>query len=73
LWNAVITLATFPGFAELKRSLREVPQLRILGGLSKRPHQEDWKGGHRADALPATQGETRPGHVPLLSHLICPD
>ena len=56
LWNAVITLAKFPGFAEMKRSRREVPQLRILGGLSETPHQEDWKGGHRADALPATQG-----------------
>ncbi len=52
LWNAVITLAQFPGFAEMKRSLREVPQLRILGGLSDTPQQEDWKGGHRADALP---------------------
>jgi hypothetical protein len=31
LWNAVLMLATFPGFAELKRSLREAPQLRILG------------------------------------------
>lgn len=52
LWNAVITLAKFPGFAEMKRSLREVPQLRILGSLSETPEQEDWKGGHRADALP---------------------
>jgi 2-hydroxychromene-2-carboxylate isomerase len=52
LWNAVITLARFPGFAEMKRSLREVPQLRILGSLSDTPQQEDWKGGHRADALP---------------------
>ncbi|MGE3536231.1 MAG: hypothetical protein AB7N91_02195 [Candidatus Tectimicrobiota bacterium] len=33
LWQAVLTLAKFPGFAELKRSLRETPQLRILGGL----------------------------------------
>jgi hypothetical protein len=31
LWNAVIALATFPGFAELKRSLREMPQLRVFG------------------------------------------
>lgn len=31
LWNAVIELATFPGFAELKRSLREPPQLPVLG------------------------------------------
>jgi hypothetical protein len=33
LWHAVLTLAKFPGFAELKRSLREPPQLRILGNL----------------------------------------
>lgn len=31
LWDAVITLARWPGFAELKRSLRETPQLRLLG------------------------------------------
>ena len=57
LWNAVLTLAKFPGFAELKRSLREVPQVRILGGLSATPAQEDWQGGHRADALPAKPAE----------------
>ena len=51
LWNAVITLARFPGFAELKRSLREVPQLRLLGALSDSPEQEDWQGGRRADAV----------------------
>ena len=27
----MIGLARFPGFAELKRSLRELPQLRALG------------------------------------------
>ena len=37
LWNAVLMLATFPGFAELKRSLREAPQLRILGTLHEPP------------------------------------
>lgn len=31
LWEAVLTLATWPGFAELKRSLREMPRLRLLG------------------------------------------
>lgn len=31
LWEAVLTLARWPGFAELKRSLREVPRLRLLG------------------------------------------
>ena len=48
LWDHVIGLATFPGFAELKRSLREQPQLRAFGvdedavGI-----QEDWHGGSR--------------------------
>ncbi len=37
LWDAVTTLAKFPGFAELKRSLRERPQLNILGGVSHDP------------------------------------
>ena len=31
LWDHVLALARFPGFAELKRSLRELPQLRALG------------------------------------------
>ncbi len=52
LWDAVTTLATFPGFAELKRSMREVPQLTILGGVSDAPQQEDWQGGHRRGHLP---------------------
>ena len=51
LWNAVLTLARFPGFAELKRSLREAPQLRILGTLDAAASQEDWPGGQRADTL----------------------
>ncbi len=48
LWDHVVGLARFPGFAELKRSLRERPQLRSFGvddgeaGL-----QEDWHGGSR--------------------------
>lgn len=41
LWDAVITLAKFPGFAEIKRSLREAPQLRILGTISDTAQQED--------------------------------
>ena len=57
LWNAVVTLARFPGFAELKRSLREVPQLRLLGALSDTPEQEDWQGGRRADAMPGAGNE----------------
>lgn len=48
LWDAVLTLARYPGFAELKRSMRERPQLRAMGvsdaevGLL-----EDWHGGSR--------------------------
>jgi hypothetical protein len=44
LWDNVLGLASFPGFAELKRSLRERPQLRCgsrpgrrPGGLVRRP------------------------------------
>ena len=59
LWNAVTTLAKFPGFAELKRSLREAPQLTILGGPTTAPAQEDWKGGHRAGHL-AGDRDVRP-------------
>jgi hypothetical protein len=48
LWDNIVSLASFPGFAELKRSLRERPQLRSFGvdedavGV-----QEDWHGGSR--------------------------
>lgn len=52
LWNAVTTLAAYPGFAELKRSLRETPQLRVFGELSDNPEFEDWQGGARAAHLP---------------------
>jgi len=51
LWDAVTTLAGFPGFAEMKRSLRERPQLNILGGTSAAPVYEDWQGGHRRGHL----------------------
>lgn len=48
LWDHVIGLATFPGFAELKRSLREQPQLRGLGVADDEVGvQEDWHGGSR--------------------------
>ncbi len=30
LWDAVMTLAKWPGFAEIKRTLREMPQLPLL-------------------------------------------
>ena len=52
LWNAVTTLAAYPGFAELKRSMRERPQLRVFGELTDNPEYEDWKGGARAAHLP---------------------
>jgi hypothetical protein len=48
LWDHVVGLAGFPGFAELKRSLRERPQLPSFGvpagaaGIT-----EDWHGGSR--------------------------
>ena len=32
LWDAVMTLARWPGFAEMKRSLREWPQIPLLTG-----------------------------------------
>ncbi|MEZ5219249.1 MAG: hypothetical protein R2715_22310 [Ilumatobacteraceae bacterium] len=51
LWDAVTTLAEFPGFAEMKRSLREAPQLTILGSKPE-PVEEDWQGGHRRGHLP---------------------
>lgn len=51
LWDAVTTLAAFPGFAEMKRSMREVPQLNIAGTLDAAPKQEDWQGGHRRGHL----------------------
>jgi hypothetical protein len=48
LWDHVVGLASFPGFAELKRSLRERPQLASFGvdpdSVGK---QEDWHGGSR--------------------------
>jgi hypothetical protein len=48
LWDHVLGLTSFPGFAELKRSLRERPQLR---GLGVQPGEtgavEDWHGGSR--------------------------
>ncbi|HEV7205391.1 MAG TPA: hypothetical protein VGN18_12340 [Jatrophihabitans sp.] len=48
LWDHVVGLAAFPGFAELKRSLRETPQLRGLGvDVDEVGVQEDWHGGSR--------------------------
>jgi hypothetical protein len=48
LWDHVVGLARFPGFAELKRSLREQPQLVALGvAAGTVGPQEDWHGGSR--------------------------
>ncbi|RMH80936.1 MAG: hypothetical protein D6683_04785 [Actinomyces sp.] len=50
LWDHVVGLATFPGFAELKRSLREMPRLRVLGvdPDADEVAEQDWQGGHVA-------------------------
>jgi len=46
LWDHVIALAAFPGFAEIKRSLRERPQLVSFGiDTEAVGKQEDWHGG----------------------------
>ncbi len=48
LWDHVVALAGFPGFAELKRSLRERPQLPAFGvPAGDVGVQEDWHGGSR--------------------------
>ncbi|WP_461189375.1 mycothiol-dependent nitroreductase Rv2466c family protein [Arthrobacter sp. Z4-13] len=48
LWDHVVGLARFPGFAELKRSLREQPQLPAFGVTAGAVgRQEDWHGGSR--------------------------
>jgi len=48
LWDNVIGLATFPSFAELKRSLRERPALPALGVTDDTPGKvEDWHQGSR--------------------------
>jgi len=48
LWDHVVGLAGFPGFAELKRSLRERPQLASFGVTADQiGAQEDWHGGSR--------------------------
>src|SRR5271168_1916846 len=52
LWDNVLGLAGFPGFAELKRSLRERPQLAGFGVAGDAVGvEEDWHSGSR----PATQ------------------
>lgn len=52
LWDHVVALSRFPGFAELKRSLRETPQLRTFGvSEGEVGPEEDWEQGHRRDAV----------------------
>jgi hypothetical protein len=51
LWDYVTGLAGFPGFAELKRSLRERPQLRSFGvDPGAAGAEEDWQAGRRNTA-----------------------
>jgi hypothetical protein len=51
LWDHVTGLASFPGFAELKRSLRERPQLRSFGiDPGAAGAEEDWHAGSRKTA-----------------------
>jgi 2-hydroxychromene-2-carboxylate isomerase len=48
LWDHVVGLARFPGFAELKRSLRELPQLRALGVAEGEVGVvQEWEAGSR--------------------------
>ena len=48
LWDNVVGLARFPGFAELKRSLRERPQLPSFGVTAQETGKtEDWHAGSR--------------------------
>ncbi|WP_174266734.1 hypothetical protein [Mycolicibacterium sediminis] len=48
LWDHVVGLASFPGFTELKRSLRERPQLASFGvDPDAVGTVEDWHGGSR--------------------------
>ena len=48
LWDHVVGLAQFPGFAELKRSLRERPQLPSFGVDPETVGvEEDWHAGSR--------------------------
>ena len=54
LWDHVVGLSRFTGFAELKRSLRDSPQLPVLGWTPEDdPSAEDWHAGARAADRPA--------------------
>jgi hypothetical protein len=61
LWDNVLGLASFPGFAELKRRVRERPQLRSFGVEPGQVGvQEDWYAGRRPRPAIAAR-ETRSG------------
>ncbi|MCA1844962.1 MAG: hypothetical protein LC792_17565, partial [Actinobacteria bacterium] len=48
LWDHVLGLARYPGFSELKRSLRERLQLPVLGvQTGEVGTEEDWHQGSR--------------------------
>lgn len=48
LWDHVLGLASYPGFSELKRSLRERLQLPVTGvSTGEVGRQEDWHQGSR--------------------------
>ena len=48
LWDAVLELAHWPGFSELKRSMRELPALRVMGLADDEVGEaEDWHQGSR--------------------------
>lgn len=52
LWDHVVALADFPSFAELKRSLREQPQLPALGAdvdPDVAGREQDWHQGRRPE------------------------
>jgi 2-hydroxychromene-2-carboxylate isomerase len=72
LWDHVIALAAFPGFAELKRSLRERPQLASFGVQpGEAGIEEDWHAGsRRPKETAAAPGHTRPssGHLPACQY-----
>jgi len=59
LRDHVVGLASFPGFAELKRSLRERPQLRSFGvSPGETGIQEDWHGRSRRLKKDASANKT---------------
>jgi hypothetical protein len=57
LWDHVLGLARYPGFSELKRSLRERLQLPVLGvKTGEVGTEEDW---HQGSRFSVRQGGTR--------------